>query len=176
MELFCQEYVKNKGNGTQAAITAGYSKKTAQEIAAENLLKPIIISRIDELRGDLGEKFEDDAAKVINELKAMGFFDVSEVLSLNGNCVVFKSWESIKPEARRMIQSVSDTKDGIKVTFYPKHQALRDLAEIFGLKTGKNPLPGGPKTLEEIVEMSEEELAKEINIRKKALKVIEDQL
>ena len=38
---FCQEYLIDL-NGTQAAIRAGYSKRSAKEIASENLTKPII--------------------------------------------------------------------------------------------------------------------------------------
>lgn len=44
---FADEYIKS-GNATQAAIKAGYSKKTAQVIGAENLLKPMVKSYIDE--------------------------------------------------------------------------------------------------------------------------------
>ncbi|MDF8367260.1 terminase small subunit [Weissella paramesenteroides] len=44
---FADEYI-NSGNATQAAIKAGYSKKTAQVIGAENLLKPMVKSYIDE--------------------------------------------------------------------------------------------------------------------------------
>ncbi|HHZ70644.1 MAG TPA: terminase small subunit [Methylococcaceae bacterium] len=41
-DAFVKAYLLNSGNATQAAIAAGYSKKTAQVIGAENLLKPII--------------------------------------------------------------------------------------------------------------------------------------
>lgn len=39
---FCQYYIINQGNGTQAAADAGYSKKHARTIASENLTKPDI--------------------------------------------------------------------------------------------------------------------------------------
>ena len=38
---FCDEYLIDL-NATQAAIRAGYSKKTAQQMGAENLLKPVV--------------------------------------------------------------------------------------------------------------------------------------
>lgn len=41
-DAFVKAYLLNGGNATQAAISAGYSEKTAQEIASENLTKPII--------------------------------------------------------------------------------------------------------------------------------------
>ena len=44
-KLFCDEYIISL-NATQAAIKAGYSKKTARKIAAENLTKPVIQSYI----------------------------------------------------------------------------------------------------------------------------------
>lgn len=47
-KLFCEEYAKTK-NATQAAINAGYSKKTAKVMGYENLTKPYIQEYIKEL-------------------------------------------------------------------------------------------------------------------------------
>ncbi len=44
--LFVQEYLKSL-NAADAARKAGYSVKTAQQIGAENLSKPVIRARID---------------------------------------------------------------------------------------------------------------------------------
>ena len=46
-DKFVKAYLLNNGNATQAAITAGYSKKTANEIGAENLAKPSIKEAIE---------------------------------------------------------------------------------------------------------------------------------
>ena len=43
---FCDEYLVDM-NGTQAAIRAGYSERTARSIATENLAKPYIKEYID---------------------------------------------------------------------------------------------------------------------------------
>lgn len=48
-EMFCREYLIDL-NATQAAIRAGYSGKTANRTASENLSKPDIQSRIAELK------------------------------------------------------------------------------------------------------------------------------
>ena len=40
-QRFCDEYLIDL-NGTKAAIRAGYSEKTARQMAAENLSKPVI--------------------------------------------------------------------------------------------------------------------------------------
>jgi len=44
-EVFCAEYMKDL-NATQAAIRAGYSENSAQQMGSENLLKPVISNKI----------------------------------------------------------------------------------------------------------------------------------
>ena len=46
-QRFADEYIIS-GNATEAAIKAGYSKKTANVIGVENLIKPNIKTYIDE--------------------------------------------------------------------------------------------------------------------------------
>ncbi len=45
---FVNEYLRNGWNATQAAIKAGYSKRSARSIGSENLTKPDIREQIDE--------------------------------------------------------------------------------------------------------------------------------
>ena len=47
-KAFCDNYISNGGNATQAALAAGYSEKTAGSIGQENLKKPEIRKYIDE--------------------------------------------------------------------------------------------------------------------------------
>lgn len=46
-KAFCDYYIET-GNATEAAIMAGYSKKTAKVIGSENLTKPYLKAYIDE--------------------------------------------------------------------------------------------------------------------------------
>jgi len=48
-ERFCREYLQDY-NATQAAIRAGYSKKTAGSIGSENMKKPEILARVRKLQ------------------------------------------------------------------------------------------------------------------------------
>lgn len=66
-ELFCLEYMKDL-NATQAAIRAGYSSNSAKTIGCENLTKPYIRARIDELLETRKEKIEIDANWVLAKL------------------------------------------------------------------------------------------------------------
>ena len=54
---FCQEYLIDL-NATQAAIRAGYSAKTARSIGNENLTKPDIQRKIQELIQDRSYRTE----------------------------------------------------------------------------------------------------------------------
>lgn len=65
---FCDEYLVSL-NGTQAAIKAGYSKKTAGHQAIENLQKPTIKQYIQQKQQILQEKIEVNQEYVINGLK-----------------------------------------------------------------------------------------------------------
>lgn len=62
-EMFCQEYVIS-GNGTQAAIKAGYSEKTANEQAARLLAKVSIQDKIRALSDEIRTEKIIDARKM----------------------------------------------------------------------------------------------------------------
>lgn len=65
---FCEQYIIDL-NGTQAAIRAGYSPKTANEQAAQLLAKLSIQGKIQELRQSISEKAEIDALWVLKRFK-----------------------------------------------------------------------------------------------------------
>ena len=62
-EMFCQEYVIS-GNGTQAAIKAGYSENTANEQAARLLAKVSIQDKIRALSEEIRTEKIIDARKM----------------------------------------------------------------------------------------------------------------
>jgi hypothetical protein len=72
-DAFVKAYLLNGGNATQAAIDAGYSKKTAQEIGSENLSKPIIKDAI--------EKHQKKANKVFIWSKEKKLEKLQEVIA-----------------------------------------------------------------------------------------------
>ena len=61
---FALEYVKS-GNATEAAIKAGYSKKTARSVGSENLSKPDIKKFIDEKMKEIEDGKIADAVEVL---------------------------------------------------------------------------------------------------------------
>lgn len=77
-EQFVREYLIDL-NATQAAIRAGYSEKTAQVIAAENLSKPIIRATIDAALAERSEETKVDAAYVLKRLHDENEADIADL-------------------------------------------------------------------------------------------------
>ena len=67
---FCEEYLIDQ-NATQAAIRAGYSKRTAGVIGAENLRKPYIREYIDEQLQRIHSQKVATAAEVMEYLTSV---------------------------------------------------------------------------------------------------------
>lgn len=67
---FCAEYLKDT-NATQAAIRAGYSKKSARQIGDENLSKPYIRKYIDEMLEDMQSQKIASAEEVLEYLTSV---------------------------------------------------------------------------------------------------------
>ena len=70
-DAFVKEYLLNGGNATQAAIKAGYSKKTAQAIGTENLCKPLIKEAIQSHQKQSTEFFAWTKAKKLEVLESI---------------------------------------------------------------------------------------------------------
>jgi phage terminase small subunit len=66
-KAFCDYYIQ-LGNATEAAVKAGYSKKTARFIGQENLTKPYILAYIQEHMDSLDEKRILDADEALEFL------------------------------------------------------------------------------------------------------------
>lgn len=56
-ERFCREYMID-GNATQAAIRAGYSKRSAGQVGGANMNKHEIAAKLAELRGEVAERHD----------------------------------------------------------------------------------------------------------------------
>jgi len=96
-KIFCAEYMVDL-NATQAAIRAGYSKKTAQEIGSQNLSKLIIQQEVQKLMSIRAEKTATTAENVIKgilavieDAKAMKETDVGR--SMTNHTAALKGYE-----------------------------------------------------------------------------------
>lgn len=102
---FCKEYIIDL-NATQAAIRAGYSKKTARFTASENLTKHNISEYIQILMENRSKRTEVTADKVIKEIAKLAFFNMADVINDEGN---MKSLDTWNVEDLAAIQEVTET-------------------------------------------------------------------
>ena len=66
---FVKEYKANGGNGTQAAIKAGYSENTADVIAVENLRKPNIRAALGVEEEKMQKKYDYTIGKLVDDIE-----------------------------------------------------------------------------------------------------------
>lgn len=83
--LFAAAYVRNGGNGTQAAIDAGYSPKTANEQAVRILANVSVAAMVAELQDKLAKKHDLRADDVIRELSYLVHVDPAQAFGPNGD-------------------------------------------------------------------------------------------
>ncbi|HDS6402387.1 TPA: terminase small subunit [Morganella morganii subsp. morganii] len=93
-EMFCREYLIDL-NATQAAIRAGYSEKTANRTASENLSKPDIQIRISELMKERSDRLQIDADYVLNRLVEIDQMDVLDILHDDGGIKPIHEWPKV---------------------------------------------------------------------------------
>ena len=86
-QKFCDEYLIS-GNATEAAIKAGYSRKTAKQTGSENLSKPDLRASIDEQLAKIHSAKIADAEEVMKYLTSvMRGEHTEQVLKLVGEGV-----------------------------------------------------------------------------------------
>ena len=71
--LFAAKYVANGRNGTNAAVSVGYAKKSAHVTASRLLKKPKVAAEIDRLTNKTAAKLEITGEKVLQEIATIGF-------------------------------------------------------------------------------------------------------
>ncbi|MDF4185947.1 terminase small subunit [Ligilactobacillus salivarius] len=86
-QRFVDEYIIS-GNATQAAIKAGYSKKTARFVGAENLTKPNIKVELEKRNDEIKSQKTMDMQEVMERLAAIARGETVEQQVTNKGRVV----------------------------------------------------------------------------------------
>jgi phage terminase small subunit len=143
---FCREYMKDF-NGTQAAIRAGYSKKTANEQSSQLLAKLNIQKFLESLKEKANDKHEGLADEIVAELKKIGFSDIKKYLDSDNT---IKDISQLPSELTTVVESIKKTetdfgddktggtKTSITFKLHSKLDALEKLAKYVGLYEADN--------------------------------------
>jgi len=155
---FCREYIIDL-NATQAAIRAGYSKKTATVIGYEHLTKPHIRHAISDLQRKHAEEAKVDAIFVLQEAARIALIDIGPAFTEDNT---LKDIHDMPVDIRRAISSVKITElysgDGEErelsgytkeVKFWSKDKQIEILMRHLGLFLADNKQQG--QTLAEVL-------------------------
>lgn len=150
-ERFADEYQVDL-NATQAAIRAGYSKKTAGQIG-ERLLKNVEIKqKIERALKERKKRSKTSADRVIREIALLAYSDIGNIIDFTGDSIKLKNGRDITPAARRTISSVKvkrhfegrgdDAREVeiIEFKLWDKTSALEKLARHINLYREREPL------------------------------------
>lgn len=91
---FIHEYMIDL-NATQAAIRAGYSKKTARQTAAKMLSKGNIQDYIADAKKKRIERVQIDADYVLHRLHQVDLMDVADILNEDGSIKPIREWPKV---------------------------------------------------------------------------------
>lgn len=150
-QRFVNEYLIDL-NATQAAIRAGYSKKTAQVQSARLLSNVMVSQYLSERRQALQGRTEITQDMVLRELAKIGFSDIRKVVRWGETQVRMVDGEDDGPEdmvpyhglalidsteiddnTAGAIAEVSQGRDGLKVKLHDKKGALVDIGRHLGM-------------------------------------------
>jgi phage terminase small subunit len=139
---FVKEYVIDL-NGTQAAIRAGYSPRTANEQACALLAKPSVAEAVAKAQEKVSNKLEITAERVLAELAKIGFVNSEDYLDQNKNLDLKKA---TRDQMACISEITEDTTGGsgdgerravlrTKVKFWDKTRGLEMLGRHLKLYT-----------------------------------------
>jgi len=139
--LFAQNYILRGMNVAEALVAAGYSPKNTAT-AWKFLKDPTVIrymqALLQEQQEKLGEVYRADKENVINELVKIAFFDPRRVVRIEGGKAKIVDSSAISNIEAAAISEIAENKQGLKVKFHSKVDALDRLAKILGLYVEKH--------------------------------------
>lgn len=153
-QRFCNEYLIDL-NATQAAIRAGYSKKNADKTGPELLGKTEVKKYIEERQKERLKRIEITQDKVLNELAAIAFSDITDYCkvvakreSTEGKETQVRIdlepvlTENLTKAQKKALLMIKQGKYGIEYKLCDKIKALELLGKHLGMFTEKVELEG----------------------------------
>ncbi len=103
-------------NATQAAIRAGYSKKTAQQAGSRMLLNVVISGVIKKAQDATAEKAGVTQQKVVDEFAKIAFFDLGDLNEAPSHLVAakLKALDSLSKHTGGFSDKITHSSDGFR--------------------------------------------------------------
>ena len=144
-QRFVEEYLIDL-NATQAAIRAGYSKKTAVKIGTQVLGKTSVQKAIERALARRSARTEVTQDRIIKELARIAFIDPRKIFEWGPSGVTLRESEELTDDDAAAVSEISQisTEFGrnIKAKLHDKIKALDLLMKHMGMQeiTDKDPL------------------------------------
>jgi phage terminase small subunit len=134
---FVSEYLVDL-NATQAAIRAGYSRRTAKQQGSRLLSNANIRGEIERRRASFAAKSESKRDTVLRELAAIAFSDIGKVVRWGPNDAELLDSNEIDAETTAAIAEIWRGKGGqVRVRLHDKVKALVTLGRHLGMRGGE---------------------------------------
>jgi phage terminase small subunit len=104
---FVQEYLVDL-NATQAAIRAGYSKKTARQIGEQNLSKVDVSTAVQQAMKERETRTGITADRVLKELEKIAFFDIRKLYNEDGSMKLPSEWDDDTAAAMAGLETIEE--------------------------------------------------------------------
>jgi len=104
-ERFCNEYLIDL-NKKQAAIRAGYSARSAQQVAHRMMLDDVVDARISELMKEREERTEITADRVLQQFCDIADYRIEDIMDFDGEECIFKPMSEWTKAARVAVSAV----------------------------------------------------------------------
>jgi len=133
-KLFCDYYLISL-NGKESAIKSGYSPKTANVIASQNLEKPHIKRYLDKQMNKRSKELNITAKNVLQEISKLAFANISDVLDISNDGIVIKDLSNVDLSYIAEAYEITDVNNEkrIRLKFHDKTKNLELLCRHLGL-------------------------------------------
>ena len=129
---FVEEYLID-ANGTQAAIRAGYSKRSAKVTASQNLSKANVAAAIAENRAARSVRTQVTADDVVQRLQLLASAELPNAAKWDEDSVTVFNSDTLSPAERAAVRSVKMGQYGPEIKLSDPAPYLRMLGEHTGL-------------------------------------------
>ena len=137
---FVEEYLIDL-NGTQAAIRAGYSPNTANEIASENLAKPSIAAAVAVAMAERSRRTGITTDRVLEEIAKLAFVNAADIINLQNGTILAGGVRDDTAAVQSIKVKTIPTEEGDiteqEVKLYDKTRNLELLGRHLGLFNDK---------------------------------------
>ena len=131
-QRFVERYVETN-NGTQSAIVAGYSVKSARTIASQLLKRRNIKEAIEARNAQLMDELNFTPDRIIRELAKIAGVNSADFIRVGMDGRPYIDFSGVTRRHLAAVASVENTEKGVKYKTHDKLKALDMLAKMAGL-------------------------------------------